>query len=187
MKNSQNFNALASDKRWIGMMGVMKGVRQELSQLAPHPDRPGHKGAVLVRDDPRGAANDDRNSTLGSMIIESFLGMHFGTTIADSLNMPECARAIDWGNAVDLYDEANHDWNNGQKRATAEGGSFSDMFNITTRPKIHQSAEDKAWERYLQDLPSRKVMEQSLSALSRDLDRMQQSQTMKAQGMAFSM
>lgn len=186
MQNSKNFNEIASDKRWISMMGVMKGVRQEISQLAPHPDRQDQKGPLSVKDDARGAANDDRNATLGSMLVESFIGANFGVAIGDALNLPEFMRGIDWGNAVEIYDEARYDWNNTDARNDNKN-SFSDQFNVTSRPKNFKSAEDKAWERYLNDLPNRKVLEQSLSSLSRDLDRVEKDNMMKMKKMTFSM
>ncbi|MGZ9109249.1 MAG: hypothetical protein ACXW4B_10585 [Micavibrio sp.] len=176
MGNSQNFNQIASDKRWVNLMGAMKGVRQEISTLAAHPDRPDHKGPLSVQDDSRAAANDDRNAALGSMLIEAFIGAQFGVAIGDALNMPEWAKAVDWGNAVDVYDEYRTDQ-----------GSHSDNFNKTARPAVTKSAEDMAWDRYLQDLPNRRVLEQNLSALSRAMDRVEQDHFMKPQKMAFSM
>lgn len=186
MQNSKNFNEIASDKRWVSMMGVMKGVRQEISQLAPHPDRPDHKGSLSVKDDARGAANDDRNATLGSMMIESFIGANFGVAIGDALGLPEFAQNIDWGNAIEIYDEARFDWNNTDAKNNNKN-SFSDQFNVTARPKNFKSAEDKAWERYLNDLPNRRVLEQSLSSLSRDLDRIEKDNMMRMKKMSFSM
>lgn len=187
MQTSKNFNEIAADKRWVSMMGVMKGVRQEIAELAPNPDRKDQKTALSVKDDARGAANDDRNATLGSMLIESFLGAHFGVAVGDALNIPDSLRGFDWGNAVELYDESYRDWNNGRAANNNKEGSFSDMFNVTVRPKNHKSAEDLAWDRYLQDLPNRRVLEQSLSALSRNLDRVEKEHMMKAQKMTFSM
>lgn len=186
MQNTKNFNQVASDKRWVNLMGAMKTVRQEIQQLAPNPERPNQKGPESVKDDSRAAANDDRDASLGSMVLEAFLGANFASAIGDALHMPDWAQNVDWGNAVDVYDEYRNDRE--QSRADGAGvkGAYSDMFNFTAKPVIRQSAEDLAWERYLQDLPNRRVLEQNLGAMSRAMDRVEKDFT-KNQKLAFSM
>lgn len=185
MKNVQNFNQIASDKRWVNLMGVMKTTRMELQQLAPNPHR-NNKNAEVATQSRGAAANDDRDGALGSMVIESFLGAHFGMAVGDALGMPGWAQKIDWGNAIEIYDEYRNDTAQNRTRNDASGGSYSDMFNVTVKPSIRPSAEDMAWERYLQDLPNRRVLEQNLGALDRELGRIEKNYA-KQQKLAFGM
>lgn len=186
MQHSKNFNEIASDKRWVSMMGVMKGVRQEIAQLAPHPNRQDQKGPSSVKDDVRGA-NNDRDATFGSLMIEAALGAPLGAALGETLDLPDFIQDMHWGRAVDLYDEARYDWNNTDAKNDNSKGSYSDQFNVTSRPKNFKSAEDKAWERYLNDLPNRRVLEQSFSSLSREMDRIEKDNMMKMKKLAFSM
>lgn len=186
MKNTQTFNQIASDKRWVNLMGAMKTVRQDIQHLAPNPEKPDQKGPQSVRDDSRAAANDDRSGTLGSMMLESFLGTHFASLICDTLHMPDWAATVDWGNAVDVYDEYRSDREQSRTNGAENKGVYRDAFNVTAKPTVHKSAEDKAWDRYLQDLPNRRVLEQSLGSLSRAMDRVEKDYT-KQQKLAFSL
>ena len=185
MKNAQNFNQIASDKRWVNLMGAMKTTRQELKQLAPNPLR-NDKGPETVKENNVAAANDDRDSSLGSMLIETFLGAHFGAVVGDALHMPDWAQTVDWGNVVDVYDEYRNDTQQSREQNGPSKGSYSDMFNITVKPSVQPSAEDLAWERYLRDLPNRRVLEQNLGALNREMDRVEKDYT-KQQKRVFAM
>ncbi|MDB5491314.1 MAG: hypothetical protein JWO78_1163 [Micavibrio sp.] len=171
MQNAQNFNTMALDKRWVNLMGAMNEVRRELKTLAPHPNRPGRNDPVFVRDT-RGASNDD--DAMANMVLGMALS-HF----AVAAGMPQWAENVNVLSAIDVYDA----WQNDTKsdRTNGEGtegyqlgnkGAIRGGFNMnTTHRPVRTDTDAVAWEAYLQDLPKRRVVEQSLAAMNRDADR----------------
>lgn len=171
MQNAQNFNTMASDKRWVNLMGAMNEVRRNLKTLAPHPNRPGRSDPVFVRDT-RKASNDD--AALANMIA----GMAFGH-FAIAAGLPQWSDQINVMSVIDVYDAYRNDTkNSGPNGEGTEGYTLGDKgtitggfnMNITHRP-VKTEADAQAWEAYLQDLPKRRIVEQSLAAMNREADR----------------
>jgi hypothetical protein len=171
MQTAQNFNVIASDKRWVNLMGAMNEVRRELKTLAPHPNRPGHKDPVFVRDT-RSASNDD--AALANIMVGMALG-HFGV----AAGLPQWTDQINVMSTIDVYDAYRNDTKN--NRTNGEGteeytlgnkGSITGGFNMnTTHRPVKTEADAVAWEAYLEDLPKRRVVEQSLASMNREADR----------------
>ena len=162
---------MASDKRWVNLMGAMNEVRRELKTLAPHPNKPGNNEPVFVRDT-RKASNDD--AALANMMIGMAVG-HFGI----AAGLPQWTDQINVMSTIDVYDAYRNDTKN--SRTNGEGteeytlgnkGSITGGFNMnTTHRPVKTEADAQAWDAYLEDLPKRRVVEQSLASMNREADR----------------
>lgn len=194
MPNLKNFNDMAADKRWVNTMGALDGLRQELKSLAPRPDQKGQSMAVSGSDRQHGGLNGNNDGMLGSMLLEGMLGFAFGSAVSDALGMSSAAAAMPWGNTVELYDEYNRssekDRTNGQTNGEYELGErnvISHGFNMSGRKKIAKTADAMEWDSYMRDLPARRVLEQSMHGLNRQLDQMEAAQFRKVRAMALAM
>lgn len=193
MQNAQSFNQMASDKRWVSLMGAIKGISQDLKTLAPHPNRQDHNGPLSVKNYPR-AANDD-GATLANMLIGAFCGAHFDMAAGSSLSIPEWASNIDPSNAIATYDAYQHDRSNtktsgGESNRGIElgkNGTICGGFNMTARQAISQSKESMAWDAYLQDLPSRRILEKSISSMNNEAALLERQHMGLQQKMAYGM
>lgn len=170
MQNAQNFNQMASDKRWVNLMGAMKEARRELKTLAPHPNRPGHKDPLFTKDT-RGASNDD--GLLANMLVGMALG-HFGV----ASGLPEWTENLNVMSTIDVYDAYQKDTSRTNGEGTngfytlGEKGAITCGFNAnTTHRAVTTEQGAVAWESYMQDLPRRRVVEQSIASMNRDADR----------------
>lgn len=175
MHTAQNFNTIASDKRWVNLMGAMNEVRRELKTLAPHPTRQGTKDPVFVRDT-RKASNDD--AALANMMVGMALG-HFGV----AAGLPQWTDQINAMSAIDVYDAYRNDTKNNRPNHLQAGegtdgytlgtkGAITGGFNMNTNHRaIKTENEAVAWEAYMHDLPKRRVVEQSLASMNREADR----------------
>ena len=173
MRNAQAFNQMASDKRWVNLMGAMKEVGRDLNSLAPRPDRASHNGALFVRDEQK-AANRNDGATLANMLIGAFVGAHIGAATGI-----EGLQYVDSGNTVDAYDAYQHDRQN--NRTSGEGNRGIELgqsavicggFNMTAR-NTEKTGDTLAWDAYLRDLPNRRIVEQNLGSLNRQADRLE--------------
>jgi hypothetical protein len=156
--NSSNQNL---DKQRNETIGAMRDVGQQIAALAPPPDKPGQKSPEFVKEDARARVGDDRDAILGSLLFEAFFGCALGELFEDALNVPQGARELDWGNAIDIYDEYINDRYGNQNYALGRKSCINGPFN-------HLSS--RAQEAYEFDLPQREKLEQTYASLSRRLD-----------------
>ena len=154
------------DKQRNDVLGAMRDVGRQIAVLAPDPNKPGYKGPVSVSENRSAKAGDDRDAMLGSMLFECFIGAALGEVFCDALNVPSQVRELDWGNAIDIYDEyaqdrhgVEHNFTLGQKNSI--GGAFN---SISSR--LHKAME-KAFQ---DDMPQRQKLEQQYARLDRQLN-----------------
>lgn len=135
MQTQETFNTLAADERWDNRecATTLAGPDARASQARPRPaaTAPAQAAASAPTPAPRrraaekngknakkGELRNSGDSLLGSLLVASFLGVHFGDAVADALDVPEPLRGVDVGMAVEVYDEYNRDRHN--NRATAD-------------------------------------------------------------------
>ncbi len=194
MKTAQGFNQMASDPRWVMTTGVMRGMVKDLNKLAPRPDGKGHGGSLSMKSDHRAAVGaGSRDSMLATMMIDVFFGGAINTALTEGLGLPDWLGGIDVSNAVDTYDEywTDRQQSRGNNRENGEyelgeKGVLSGGFNMTNR---RRGPTNKAteWDLYMRDLPTRRVLEQNLSGMSRKLDNIQNEYRAKPAGMVLGM
>lgn len=117
MQRQETFNTLAADERWDNRecATTLAGPDTRTSQTQPAPSpvlTPAQRRRTAEKSRKTGKKGEMRNSgdsLLGSLLVASFLGLHFGDAVADALNVPEPVRGVDVGMAVELYDEYNRD------------------------------------------------------------------------------
>ena len=188
MRNAQDFNLLASDKRWVNLMGVMEGASRDLKKLAPRPDKKNESGPLFVRVD-RCSSNDD--AMMATMLISAFTGAQLHGA---------ASYAADGFNAIDAYDMWQHERHSRQTADSSaeprgnrgielgEGGFMTGGFNMLTAHKPVATEDDAlAWEAYMRDLPCRRVMEQSLASLNREVDRRERQILRQHRQMAYGL
>ncbi len=70
------------------------------------------------------------DSLLGAMMLEHFVGVALADMAADAVDMPDNFREIDYGVALDLYDEYRRDRTNGGGFKTGVKNDFlNGLFN----------------------------------------------------------
>ncbi len=74
------------------------------------------------------ATSSDYDTIFGSLLFDCFCGGALGELAAEAMNVPEMARELDWGNAMELYEEYRHDRTNGNFRLGVNG-SINGTFN----------------------------------------------------------
>ncbi len=79
--------------------GVIRNLMQQLEKLAPHPDRPHHKGPLFIQADSQFKPPADYDGMMGSLILDSMLGGAF------SIAASGAPANIDIGTMADLASE----------------------------------------------------------------------------------
>ena len=111
--------------------------------------------------------------------------------LTGGLDLPDWADDIDVASTIDLYDEY---WTDRQQSRENRAGVYelgernaiSSGFNTKTRaPAAGGKATE--WDLYMRDLPSRRILEQNLSGMSRKLDKIQGEYRAKPSPMALGM
>ena len=128
---------------------------------------------------------------LASLMIDALFGGAINAGLTSGLDLPDWADDIDIANTIDLYDEY---WTDRQQSRENRAGVYelgernaiSSGFNTKTRaPAAGGKATE--WDLYMRDLPSRRILEQNLSGMSRKLDKIQGEYRAKPSPMALGM
>jgi hypothetical protein len=161
---SNSLNNNSADKQRLER--AMRGVEQQIAAMAPDPDRVGHKGPCFVKKDMRVGTGHDQEAMLGSLLLETMFGAALGEAFANSaMDVPEVLQEIDWGNAIDIYDEFVQD-RAGGTYTLGKKGSINGTFNSFSAPKP-LSIE----ELFNQNMDERLKLEQAYASFSHELDK----------------
>ena len=156
--------------------GIMIDLMKQLSQLAPHPDRPDHKGPLFISIDPSLKPAAEYDGMLGSMVLEGLLGTAFSE--AASASIGGWSTQFDWSNAAECASQfmqdrqpANSNFQIGQRNAIS--GAFNES---VTRGHL--------MEAFMRDLPRRMGLERFLAYYQRRLYGMRKQATANAFALA---
>lgn len=180
MTTAYNYNT--KNQKQI-LIGTIAGLVKELYKLAPHPDCPQYKGPLFIKTSPHFKPADDRESMLGSMILEGVLGAAFSEAVstlvndaAEDLGLPEINMPnIDISNVMDCYEEYISDIEGKREdkelaakhgqgtMARMSGKSLSASFNM-------RSSISEGLQAFYDDLPKRMMIEKNMAYYAQQLD-----------------
>lgn len=144
--------------------GVMRGLMQELTKLAPHPDRPNYNGPLFTQIESQYKPAAEYDGMLGSMMLDGMLGMAF-SEVSNSVGLSaahEAASHADWSNIAEGASQYAQERAQSRSYKLGQRSSISSNFNTTSSNKASMKA-------YLADLPRRMGIERSLSEYQRKL------------------
>ncbi len=128
---------------------TMMGLLKKLEKLAPHPNQPNYSGPTLVQINSDIKPPADYDGMLGSMMLDSMLGMAFGEVA--NMNAGNTTEAL----STYIQDrQPSPPYKLGQKTA------ISGAFNTGASTGHMMNA-------YLADMPKRKAIETSLAHYQR--------------------
>ena len=187
MQNKQAFSQVASDRRWIQLTGAMDGLQKDMKSLAPNPHNAGKN------DNNRVATGNSRDSMMATMLIDCFFGAGMNAALCDVLHLPDAMQGFDLTTAIDLYDEYWTDRQNsaaGQNKDRTTGGyelgekgAICGGFNRTVRT----AQRPDAWDMYMNDMSSRRALEQTMGGINREMEAIQLKYMTKPPKIAFAM
>ncbi|MCB1591544.1 MAG: hypothetical protein KDI90_03735 [Alphaproteobacteria bacterium] len=154
------------------LVGKIAGIVQKISQLAPHPDKPGHRGPLFAHSNPNARVASDHDGMLGMMMMETMLGTAFSDAMSDTCG--EWTENIDFTAVMDCYSEyitdvagkndEHHNQAHGQGTlARLSGKSIANSFNM-------RGSISSGMQAFLDDLPTRLQAEKELVYYLRQLE-----------------
>lgn len=151
------------------IIGAIQGLMNELQTLAPHPERSDYTGPLFLHNNPNFKVANDHDGMLGSMMMESMLGVAFAEVASDATNA--FMNEFDLSNAIEAYSEyisdvegrTQYNAAHGQgTMAKMSGTSISGGFNL-------RSSISEGMQAFYEDLPKRMTIERSLVHYAREL------------------
>ena len=166
-----NYNNNNKEQASRKIRGTIKTLVADLMQLAPHPDRLDHKGAVFLKNDSNLSPHTEADSLGGSLMMEQMLGVAFASAANDigestQTGIIGAAQTLNWNDIMEIAGEWNEDRaepNNPRGKGThGVMGSHNTTCNIFNEA----GADTKtAMHAYFNDLPERQVIESHLAEL----------------------
>ena len=135
--------------------GKMMGLMKELSKLAPHPNKPEHKGPLFVQISSEHEPPAEYEGMLGSMMMETVLSTAFSGATSNSENGLDITNLMDAASEY-ITDRAPRSYVLGKK------GSIMQNFNSSAQRAILMKA-------FIHDLPARLGLEKWLAYYQRRL------------------
>lgn len=150
--------------------GRINSLLQDLSQLAPHPDRPDHKGPVFLSNHSSYTKPASYDGMLGSIMLENFLGAAFAEVAnnnSDTMGGAVAACAFKNADVLELFSEYLED--RGEDKGEGQG-TFARVKWQKTRDAFNLSAQDESRAAFEAGLPKRHKIESALAHYTRLLD-----------------
>lgn len=163
----KDFNQQSMDKQRCNIVGALRCVKQQIAELAPHPDQTG-KGPVFVSSS-QGPASGEQDGMLGSLLLDCVTGGLLGTAFCETLGL-SADIAGHWNELLEVTDEFWMDRRNANDNTGYElgrGGAMAGSFNRQSRPLTANQVWDIKMDAFLADRTQRQKLEGAYATMGR--------------------
>lgn len=150
------------------LMGQMRGLLTQLSHLAPHPDRPHHRGALFTALPGWCRLPSAADGLAGQVVMQSLLGAAFAdasslTTTAAPTDSPLDANAL--MTTLEAYDTYRSETTESLQHKAAHGqGTLARMSGVSIKGSFNlRSHISPGLQAFLEDMPARLKIEGQLA------------------------
>ncbi len=155
------------------VIGCITSLLNDLQKLAPHPEQPGNKGPLFIKNSSHFKVANDHDTMLGSMMMESMLGAAFSEAVSETAG--SWAQDFDFSNALDCYSEYITDVEgsktNAQKIAAHGQGTLARLSSKPISASFNmRSTISEEMQAFMDDLPKRMKIERNLAYYAKQLD-----------------
>ena len=160
------------DSQKQALIGQMSALMKELQNLAPHPDTPNYHGPLFIKSNPNMKAANDHDGMLGSLILESVIGVPFAEAASETFG--SWTENVDAMAALECYSEYITDIEGSAQKTAAHGQgtlarlsgqSISGGFNMRSNISAPMQA-------FMNDMPKRMKIETELKSYADALDKL---------------
>lgn len=166
-----NAKALQNSQRQA-LIGKIGALAQQISQFAPHPDKPSYRGPLFIKSSPNARIASERDGMLGMMMMETMLAGAFSEAMSDTFG--EWTENVDLAAAMECYSEyitdiegkrdEQHIRAHGQGTlARLSGKKIANSFNM-------RGSISPGMQAFMDDLPARLQAEKELAYYLRQLE-----------------